>query len=88
MCLGPRNAPSGFQCRESRERVAAIDAVVDRQTSNERNHTLGLSLARPLSQNGLNSKAMQELAANWPDAEGQTGSDTRVGPWQRDCPSQ
>jgi len=56
--------------------VAAIDAVVDDKSSNERNHTLGLSLARPLSQNGLNSKAMQDLAANWPDAEGQTGSDT------------
>jgi hypothetical protein len=44
--------------------VAALDAVVDDKLSNERNHTLGLSLARPLSQNGLNSKAMQDLAAN------------------------
>jgi hypothetical protein len=40
---------------------------VDRKPSKERNHALGLSLAHPLPQNGLNSADAQERfdAARW-----------------------
>jgi hypothetical protein len=35
---------------------------VDCEPSNERNHTLGLSSAHPLPQNGLNSADAQEIS--------------------------